>query len=97
MVEEPEEVTQAIEKFVCGLEQETSAEYPLPQLDSVIFIWRADGLPLSLTEFINELGTTMRYNTLDYTVSDRILLLTLNNPEKMNAFTVEMCNELIDA
>jgi enoyl-CoA hydratase/carnithine racemase len=36
----------------------------------------------------------MNYTTLDYTVADRILTLTLNRPEQMNAFTVEMANEL---
>lgn len=39
----------------------------------------------------------MSYNTLRYEVTDRILTLTLNRPEQMNAFTVEMANELIDA
>jgi enoyl-CoA hydratase/carnithine racemase len=37
------------------------------------------------------------YNTLDYRVEDRILTLTLNRPEQMNAFTVEMANELVHA
>jgi enoyl-CoA hydratase/carnithine racemase len=37
------------------------------------------------------------YNTIRYEHDDGVLLLTLNRPEKMNAFTVEMCNELIDA
>jgi len=37
------------------------------------------------------------YNTLNWEVSDHILTLTLNRPEQMNAFTVEMCNELIHA
>lgn len=39
----------------------------------------------------------MPYNTLDYTVDDRILTLTLNRPEQLNSFTVEMAGELIDA
>lgn len=37
------------------------------------------------------------YSTLDYTVADGILTLTLNRPEQMNAFTVEMANELVAA
>ena len=39
----------------------------------------------------------MTYQTLDYSVSDHVLTLTLNRPDKMNAFTVEMANELVDA
>jgi enoyl-CoA hydratase/carnithine racemase len=37
------------------------------------------------------------YSTLDYRVADGILTLTLNRPEQMNAFTVEMANELVAA
>jgi enoyl-CoA hydratase/carnithine racemase len=37
------------------------------------------------------------YNTLDYRVEDRILTLTLNRPEQLNAFTVEMADELVAA
>ena len=40
----------------------------------------------------------MTYNTLSYTVdNDGVLLLTLNRPEQLNSFTVEMANELVDA
>lgn len=39
----------------------------------------------------------MDYNTLSYQVSDFILTLTLNRPEQLNAFTVEMADELIAA
>ncbi|TDG13345.1 enoyl-CoA hydratase [Seongchinamella unica] len=39
----------------------------------------------------------MNYNTLRYEVADDILTLTLDRPEHLNAFTVEMANELIDA
>ena len=36
----------------------------------------------------------MTYQTLLYQVQNRILTITLNRPEQMNAFTVEMANEL---
>lgn len=36
----------------------------------------------------------MTYKTLDWAVNDGILTLTLNRPEQMNSFTVEMANEL---
>lgn len=36
----------------------------------------------------------MTYNTLNYSVADGILTLLLNRPEQLNAFTVEMANEL---
>jgi enoyl-CoA hydratase/carnithine racemase len=39
----------------------------------------------------------MHYNTLDWTVADGILTLTLNRPEQLNSFTVEMADELEDA
>ncbi len=39
----------------------------------------------------------MQYNTLEYKVVDRVLTLTLNRPEQLNAFTVEMANELVHA
>ena len=39
----------------------------------------------------------MSYNTLRYEVADNILTLTLSRPDHLNAFTVEMAHELIDA
>lgn len=39
----------------------------------------------------------MKYQTICYDVSDYILTLRLNRPEQMNAFTVEMANELVHA
>jgi enoyl-CoA hydratase/carnithine racemase len=37
------------------------------------------------------------YNTLGYDIDDGLLILRLNRPHKMNAFTVEMSAELVDA
>ncbi|NNC54237.1 MAG: crotonase/enoyl-CoA hydratase family protein [Pseudomonadales bacterium] len=39
----------------------------------------------------------MSYSTLKYEVADKILTLTLNRPDEMNSFTVEMHEELIAA
>jgi len=39
----------------------------------------------------------MSFNTIDLSVKDYILTLTLNRPESLNSFTVEMANELIQA
>lgn len=38
----------------------------------------------------------MSYNTIKTDITDRVLTVTLSRPEAMNAFTVEMANELID-
>jgi enoyl-CoA hydratase/carnithine racemase len=37
------------------------------------------------------------YRTLDWSVTDRILTLTLDRPDQLNAFTVTMAEELVDA
>jgi len=39
----------------------------------------------------------MKYKTLDWSVAGRILTLTLNRPEQLNALTVEMVDELVNA
>ncbi|WP_028315839.1 crotonase/enoyl-CoA hydratase family protein [Desulfatibacillum aliphaticivorans] len=39
----------------------------------------------------------MEYQEILYEIEDRILTITLNRPDKMNAFTVRMFNELMDA
>jgi enoyl-CoA hydratase/carnithine racemase len=39
----------------------------------------------------------MSYETLRYEISDRILTITLNRPERLNAFNGRMADELIDA
>jgi enoyl-CoA hydratase/carnithine racemase len=39
----------------------------------------------------------MVYETLQYEIAERILTLTLNRPERLNAFTGRMADELIDA
>jgi enoyl-CoA hydratase/carnithine racemase len=39
----------------------------------------------------------MAYKTLEYSVADGILTLSLNRPDQLNAFTVAMAHELIDA
>jgi enoyl-CoA hydratase/carnithine racemase len=39
----------------------------------------------------------MDYQAIRYEIDDNILTLTLNRPEKLNAFTVQMAHELIDA
>lgn len=39
----------------------------------------------------------MKFNTLRYEIAENILTLTLNRPDAMNAFTVEMAEELVTA
>ena len=39
----------------------------------------------------------MTYETISLDVEAELLILRLNRPDKMNAFTVQMCEELIDA
>ncbi len=40
---------------------------------------------------------SVNYTTIRYEVSEHLLTITLNRPEQLNAFTVEMAQELVDA
>lgn len=42
-------------------------------------------------------GASMEYTQILYEVSDRILTITLNRPDRLNAFTTTMGKELVDA
>lgn len=55
---------------------------------------KSPGAALAL---IPQLLNPMNYETILYSVEDGILTITLNRPEKLNAFTVRMANELVDA
>ena len=39
----------------------------------------------------------MRYQTLTCELNERVLILSLNRADKLNAFTVAMADELVDA
>ncbi len=39
----------------------------------------------------------MTYNSIEYSVAEHVLTIRLNRPDQLNAFTVEMANELEDA
>jgi enoyl-CoA hydratase/carnithine racemase len=39
----------------------------------------------------------IEYTEIDYAVTDRVATITLHRPERMNAFTSVMCEELLDA
>jgi len=43
------------------------------------------------------MGADMNFEQLRYEVDERILTITLNRPDRMNAFTGKMCDELIAA
>ena len=39
----------------------------------------------------------MKFETIKYEVKDKILTITLNRPDRLNAFTGQMMNDLISA
>jgi enoyl-CoA hydratase/carnithine racemase len=56
--------------------------------------YRQDG---EITQDDQERIDSMQYETIQYDVEERILTITLQRPEKLNAFTGRMCQELIGA
>jgi enoyl-CoA hydratase/carnithine racemase len=42
-------------------------------------------------------GAAMDYQQILYSLQDSILTITLHRPERLNAFTTQMCRELLDA
>ena len=52
---------------------------------------------MSLNAILQKEPQRAMYNTIDYAIADRVLTITLNRPDSLNAFTVEMANELIHA
>ncbi|WP_299976081.1 crotonase/enoyl-CoA hydratase family protein [uncultured Pseudoteredinibacter sp.] len=47
--------------------------------------------------YIAIMGAAMNYQAIIYDIKDNILTITLNRPDELNAFTIEMAEELIDA
>jgi len=43
------------------------------------------------------MGADMNYETIRYDVDGRILIITINRPERMNALNGRMCDEFLDA
>ena len=54
-------------------------------------------LAILITKPFIDQKITMEYSTINYQVKDFILTLTLSRPDQLNAFTIEMGHELIDA
>jgi len=59
--------------------------------------WRRQQEIPHLFFFPNKSHAMTTYQTLRYEVADKILTLTLNRPDQLNAFTVEMARELVHA
>src|SRR6202000_3549553 len=69
-------------------------------LDPRIRLLHKDGLPgraRQRHDIQNSEETPMAYETITYEVAEQILTITLNRPDKLNAFTGQMMSEMIDA
>ena len=42
------------------------------------------------------MGDFVSYEQIDYNVTDKIATITLNRPDRLNAFTTQMARELLD-
>ena len=70
-------------------------DWRLPHCPTLLVTLRR--IPIIAHAFLQKEPPRAMYNTIDYAVTDRVLLITLNRPDNLNAFTTEMANELIDA
>ena len=54
-------------------------------------------MSLKINNPLIEIEKKMKYEVINYEVEDSILTITLNRPDRLNAFTGQMMDELIDA